>query len=132
MRLIIGGSSQGKLGWYLSQSGGKMEDVADGNTIPLNEIPEKNIISNLHRWILRLIEGGKAPEDIIEKYLEAHPDAVIICDEVGCGVVPIKPNEREWREATGRICCMLAKKASRVDRVFCGLPMTLKEEQQCR
>lgn len=51
---------------------------------------------------------------------------MILCDEIGCGVVPLDPTEREWREVTGRICCKLAEKAERVDRIFCGLNMRLK------
>ena len=58
------------------------------------------------------------------------PDAVLVCDEIGCGVVPIQPQERQWREQTGRLCCLLAKRAERVVRVFVGRPMVLKEEKR--
>lgn len=51
---------------------------------------------------------------------------VVIATEVGGGVVPIDPDERAAREAAGRLSCLLAQKAERVVRVFCGLPMELK------
>ena len=35
-------------------------------------------------------------------------------------------NERIWREAVGRLCCSLAQRAERVERVFCGLSTVLK------
>jgi len=54
------------------------------------------------------------------------PCEIIICDELGCGVVPLDRADREWRERTGRLCCELAAKADRVDRVFCGLVMQIK------
>ena len=54
------------------------------------------------------------------------PDAIVICDELGCGVVPMDYEDRAWRERTGRLLSDLAANASRVDRVFCGIPMRLK------
>ena len=53
---------------------------------------------------------------------------ILICDEVGCGVVPVEPAQRARREAVGRLCCRLAERAERVERIFCGLPMVLKGE----
>ena len=51
---------------------------------------------------------------------------VVIATEVGGGVVPIDAGERAAREAAGRLSCLLAQRAERVVRVFCGLPMVLK------
>ena len=55
----------------------------------------------------------------------AEKDAVIAA-EVGGGVVPIDAGERAAREAAGRLSCLLAQRADRVVRVFCGLPLELK------
>ena len=49
----------------------------------------------------------------------------VICDEVGCGVVPLERADRERREAIGRLCCQLAKQAQAV-YLQCGLAMRLK------
>ena len=35
--------------------------------------------------------------------------------------------QRACREAAGRLSCLLARRADRVVRVFCGLPLVLKE-----
>ena len=51
---------------------------------------------------------------------------VVIATEVGGGVVPIDPAQRAVREAAGRLSVLLAQRAQRVVRVFCGLPMELK------
>lgn len=51
---------------------------------------------------------------------------VVIATEVGAGVVPADPAERAAREAAGRLACLLAARAERVVRVFCGLPLPLK------
>lgn len=51
---------------------------------------------------------------------------VVTAAEVGGGVVPADPGERAAREAAGRLACLLARRAERVVRVFCGLPQVLK------
>lgn len=51
---------------------------------------------------------------------------VVIATEVGGGVVPADAGERAAREAAGRLSCLLARRAERVVRVFCGLPQVLK------
>ncbi|WP_417341939.1 bifunctional adenosylcobinamide kinase/adenosylcobinamide-phosphate guanylyltransferase, partial [Evtepia gabavorous] len=53
---------------------------------------------------------------------------VVIAPEVGGGVVPVDPVQRQNREAAGRLACLLAQRADRVIRVFCGLPQALKGE----
>lgn len=109
MRLIIGGAHQGKLAYALSL-GYTMEDVA-------MELPtDKPIFYGLHSWVRTHPETCAA--DI--------PDCIVICDELGCGVVPLSREERDWRERTGRLCCQLAAQAERVDRVFCGIAMQIK------
>lgn len=52
---------------------------------------------------------------------------VVICDEIGCGLVPIDPAERERRERVGRLCILLAQRADRVIRVVCGIGTVIKE-----
>ena len=51
---------------------------------------------------------------------------VVIATEIGGGVVPVDAGERAGREAAGRLSCLLARRAERVVRVFCGLPVVLK------
>ena len=52
----------------------------------------------------------------------------VTASEVGGGVVPLDPNEREARERAGRLACLLAERADTVVRVFCGIPRVLKGE----
>ena len=63
---------------------------------------------------------------VLERLLEDRPDVVILCNEVGSGVVPMDREERAWRERVGRTCCALAEQAERVERLFCGIPTVLK------
>lgn len=56
---------------------------------------------------------------------------VVICAEVGSGVIPLKAEDRCFREATGRLCVQLAKRADTVVRVVAGIPTAIKGELPC-
>lgn len=51
---------------------------------------------------------------------------VVICREVGLGVVPVDRRDRAWRELVGRTCCQLAARAEHVVRLVCGIPVTMR------
>ncbi len=53
---------------------------------------------------------------------------VVICNEVGCGLVPIDAADRAHREHVGRLACELAKRATIVVRVYCGIAEVIKGE----
>ena len=112
MILIIGGAAQGKLDYVLRKTGYTAQQVAHTP----EEAKRLPIFDGVEQW----------PNLDEEKLLSANPSIILICAEVGCGVVPVDPAQRAWREAVGRLCCRLAARAERVERMFCGLPMTLK------
>ena len=51
---------------------------------------------------------------------------VVVCCEVGMGVVPLDPGERAWQELVGRTCCVVAQHADEVVRMVCGIPVRIK------
>ena len=120
MRLIIGGAGQGKLDYALNKTG------ADPAAVALDpaQAADRPILARLEAWVRANPAADHLAE--MEKLLAVNPGIVILCDEVGCGVVPIAREERAWREAAGRLCCTLAQRADTVERIFCGIPMTLK------
>ena len=124
IQLILGGSFQGKLSFALQLTGLSPDNVADGGSP--NDWLEKPILNGIHRGIRQLLLEESDPYTIVDKILDKNPNAVILCDEIGCGIVPLDPKEREYREVTGRICCMLAKQAQRVIRVQCGIPQVIQ------
>lgn len=119
MILLIGGAGQGKLAYALEKTGVGEADVAR-DPVSARTRP---IFAGLETWVRAHPGAG------LGDLLEVNPDVVILCDEVGCGVVPVDPSERAWREEVGRLCCALAQKAGRVERIFCGLSMVLKGEE---
>ena len=114
MDLIVGGAAQGKRDFARRELGAAA--WSDG------VIGAENCIYNLHRALRDQPEA----DALLERWLTEHPDGIVICDEVGSGVVPVDQAERAWRERVGRTCCRLAERAAAVYRVTCGLGVRLK------
>jgi len=75
-------------------------------------------------WDAQDLAAGRADLDALADDLAQNE--VVIATEVGGGVVPVDAEQRAAREAAGRLSCLLAQRAARVVRVFCGLPIVLK------
>ena len=125
MKLIIGGVSQGKLARAKELSGAGAR-VADGAQATLEDLRQADILNRFHLMVRREVERGGDAEALARAVLSANEGLIVVCDEVGMGVVPIDGFERAWREAVGRALCILAAEAERVERVFCGLASCIK------
>ena len=108
MKLYIGGAWQGQ------------EELAR------SENPEAEIWSDFHETIRKAIQQGQDPRAFARWMVENHSEAVIVSNEVGAGVVPIKAEERAFREAVGRALCIIAQNAQTVTRVVCGIGTRIK------
>lgn len=150
MEVYFGGAFQGKLEYVLEKKG--CLKVADGAGCSLKDIKEAQVLNHLHLYIKRLTykEGAAynttvddtitaddtimadttaktmPAVEIINDIYEANPDIILICDEVGGGIVPLKKEDRIYREAVGRALCCAVKKSDRVERVMCGIGQCLK------
>ena len=114
MVLIIGGMAQGKLDFARRALG--VSAWSEG------ALGEEACVHNLQQ-ALRILPD---PEAALDAWLDAHPEGVLICDEVGCGVTPLDREDRDWRERVGRVCCQLAQRAGAVYRVHCGREVRIK------
>lgn len=108
MILVIGGRGSGKRAWTARHLGLTPEEMEAACR------PGGSILCGLQ---------DREPLPPLEELL--HKQAVI-CDEIGCGVVPMERSERDRREAVGRLCCALAQEADQVYRVFCGMAQQIK------
>ena len=115
MILVIGGVASGKRTFALSL-GFTEKDLADA---VLDEGP---VIYNAQRLVAQLGPEG----DIAALAQSLSAKDVVICDEVGSGVVPIEKDARLYRENVGRLCEQLTTRATAVVRVVCGIPVWLK------
>lgn len=153
MELYIGGFAQGKLEYVQNKKAEEAISIAmvidcaqsdyqktlqsidnkiKNENADVNNIANVNdivIINHLHLWIKDLLLEGieeAAVQSTILSWVATHPNTILICDELGNGIVPIKKQERIWREQTGRLMIELAKQAERVERILCGLGQRLK------
>ena len=83
-------------------------------------------IDNFHLITKQVLAEGGSPQEYAAKLVAENPDAVICSDEIGCGIHPFLPEERVWREETGRALCIIAEAAGTVTRVFYGIGQRLK------
>ncbi len=119
MDLVIGGAYQGKLSFARDKY-----DLKDGEIFTCTEETEPDrsarCLEHLERYVYYCVKNS------LPVNAEFRPDAVLIADDVFCGVVPVDPTERAWREETGRFVVSLSRRADSVHRLFCGLPLQLK------
>ncbi len=132
MKLIIGGREQGKLNFALNKYGLDSEDVCDCAVCCTEELSEARCVYRLHEYVRRVVYGETETDTDSESGALDNltrifrDDAVIICDEVGLGIVPADAAERAYREAVGRLCCRLAAGSESVERVYCGIGVLIK------
>lgn len=113
MILVTGGLASGKrtyvlsLGYTQAQIGTKV----DGPEPVLYGLDEA-------------LRAGPLSRDDLEGLVNKD---VVVCCEVGLGVVPVDKDERAWRELVGRTCCELSARASSVVRLICGIPVRIKD-----
>ncbi|MCL2813966.1 MAG: bifunctional adenosylcobinamide kinase/adenosylcobinamide-phosphate guanylyltransferase [Oscillospiraceae bacterium] len=108
MVLIFGGAYQGKLD-YAKQT-----------------FENRDIVEDFDKWILELVKAEADVAEEVRRFIEKNRDAVVICCDISCGVVPIDPILRKWREAVGRALAAIARQSDEVIRMFCGIPTKIK------
>lgn len=119
MDLIIGGAYQGKLDYARETFGLQEADICHCTA---DTAPDVNCRCWVHYelYVRGCLRRGEKPG------MPTRSDAVVIADDIFCGVVPLEAEIRLWREETGRTLTALAKTANTVTRIFCGLPLKLK------
>lgn len=109
MILIFGGAYQGKTDYAHKRFG-----------------RDKQIINGMEREILAWVQTGEDVQEKTRDFLSNNVDAVVICNDISCGIVPTCPLLRKWREEVGRFTALLAEQADEVIRLYCGIATRLK------
>ena len=115
MILVVGGMTSGRKTYVLSL--GYAEEAFSQE--PYSDAP---VIYGVEKYILDNIDSvdiaGLA--DILSR------KEVVICQEIGMGVIPVEYKSRMLREKVGSICTLLGNRADRIVRVVCGVPVVIK------
>ena len=126
MVLIFGGSYQGKLAYALERFKLAESDVYRCNSDDVTMPKNRKIVYEIDRWILALVNCDIDVEEAIRQFVDSNHDAIVICNDISCGVVPSDPVLRKWREAVGRSMALLSRKSDEVVRLFCAIPTRIK------
>lgn len=129
MILVIGGAFQGKKEYVKKQFSLTDQQFADGAACSEEELYQRKAVAHFHEYVRRSLKEGCGADELqalTERLRRENPDVIIICNELGSGVVPVDAFDRNWRETTGRLCCRLAAEASEVHRVVCGIGTVIK------
>lgn len=109
MKLYIGGVYQGQ------------DELARA------ENPGGKFFPDFHETIRRaVLTEGREPREFARHFCQENPDATVIANEVGAGVVPMAQTDRAFREAVGRALCVIAQEAESVTRCVCGIGVQIK------
>lgn len=108
MKLYIGGAYQGQ------------EELARA------ENPAAAVVADFHQTVREALKRGEDPCELAKELCRTQPDAVVVAQEVGAGVVPVAAEERAFREGVGRALCIIAQQARQVTRVTCGIGVRIK------
>lgn len=128
--LVFGGAYNGKLGFVKDKFNIKEENIFTVND-ELNDIYidySKKVINDFHKFTYKLSLKNIDAIDFIMENSESFKDKIIICDDISQGIVPLKKEDRLWRENTGKCLQYLSNNSKRVYRVFCGIPTVIKDE----
>lgn len=119
--LIVGGFCQGKTAYFRFKYSFPEDKICD---LRAAQQPDLRCMGFLHleSYIRRCTEQGTAPISA-----DSFPEgAVIVCEDIFCGVVPIDRTDRAWRENLGRYLIDLSNRARHVTRIVCGISEKLR------
>ena len=126
MILIFGGAYNGKLDYALDRFGFTDTDVYRCNENDITMPANRKILYEIDKWIMALIKADINVAEAVQQFIDANTNTIVICNDISCGVVPIDPKMRKWREAVGRSLALLSRNANEVVRLFCGIATRIK------
>ena len=126
MILVVGGAFQGKKEYAKKMFSLTDADFVDGKVCGSEELYQAKAVTHFHEYVRRCLKDGRDVSGLAKELMRRSPKLIILANELGSGVVPVDAFDRNWREATGRICCDLAAGADQVHRVICGIGTVIK------
>ena len=86
--------------------------------------PDRDILDGTEEKVREALRN-KTLETLTEEFSNAD-SAVVIMDELGCGITPLDASDRLFRDLYGALGISLAKEAESVYRLFSGIGSRIK------
>ncbi|WP_153730336.1 bifunctional adenosylcobinamide kinase/adenosylcobinamide-phosphate guanylyltransferase [Sporosarcina obsidiansis] len=127
MHIFIGGAYNGKTEYVRRWIGDQPAFFCTMETVASAAPEERLIISGLQDWLRRSeLSESEASEAV--RLVSMH-DTVFILTDIGRGIVPLEPEQRELRDRCGRLYQQLFKEATEITRIWYGIPQTIKRSE---
>ena len=126
MVVVTGGAWQGKLDFVCRRFGIQPAQIFYCTGQDSGLCSDAAVLSGLHLFFRGQVSRRESCAAWAQNALPQLAQKIVLCDEIGCGVVPTDAVQRAWREETGRAMAVLCAQAQEVYRVFCGLELKLK------
>lgn len=130
MIMITGGAFSGKKDYAKKRFGFSDEEILNGENCSLEAVFSAKCIADYQLIVKRLLEENADVQTFTERLCKENPNAIVIINEIGAGIIPLEKSDRIWREETGRAGCLIARNSSEVIRLACGIPTTIKGENK--
>lgn len=130
MIMITGGAFSGKKDYAKKRFDFSDDDILNGENCSLEAVFSAKCIADYQFIVKRLFEENADVQTFTERLCKENPNAVVIINEIGAGIIPLEKSDRIWREETGRSGCLIARNSSEVIRLACGIPTTIKGESK--
>ena len=130
MIMITGGAFSGKKDYAKKRFGFSDEEILNGENCSTEAVFSAKCIADYQLIVKRLLEENADVQTFTERLCKEDPNAVVIINEIGAGIIPLEKSDRIWREETGRSGCLIARNSSEVIRLACGIPTTIKGESK--
>ena len=124
MQFIFGGAHQGMMEHAFELTGEREIAVLDEDTLEIDF--SAPAVAGLEKFVLGCVRRGESAQGYFEAHEALWQNCVLIGMDFSCGVVPMDPQLRLWRDENGRLNNYLAGRAKRVVRMFCGLAQVIK------
>ena len=130
MIMITGGAFSGKKDYAKTRFGFSDVDILNGENCPFDAAFSAKCIADYQLIVKRLLEEKADSQAFTERLCKENPNAIVIINEIGAGIIPLEKSDRIWREETGRSGCLIARNSSEVIRLACGIPTIIKGENK--
>lgn len=130
MIMITGGAFSGKKDYAKTRFGFSDEEILNGENYSFDAVFSAKCIADYQLIVERLLEEKADVQIFTERLCRENPNAVVIINEIGAGIIPLEKNDRIWREESGRAGCLIARNSSEVIRLTCGIPTIIKGENK--
>lgn len=119
MIFIVGGYFQGKREYANTQF--SISNWVSGEEASFESLVVAEGVYHFQEYLEKIWKKGECLEKHCQGILRENPNLLIVMEEMGCGILPLEREKREFLNQVGELMEFLSKEAREVHRVICGI-----------